>query len=136
MNRQRLNLLANNLRNLATTSKVPYFNLSVWFNADYHEVDEWEPITDTNGVLTKTIPDCGTVACAVGHACLMPEFNKMGLKFDEDYSPVYREHEQWEAVKAFFDIDEFQSNNLFRSHHYDEDVITPLMVAEKINDLT
>ncbi len=31
--------------------------------------------------------ECGTTACALGHACRMPEFNDLGLRLATDLSP-------------------------------------------------
>ncbi len=34
--------------------------------------------------------DCGTVACALGWACMVPEFRRGGLRFNRSGSPTFK----------------------------------------------
>lgn len=52
---------------------------------------------------------CGTVACALGHACDIPSFKRYGLKLDKRYgNPAYRKgkvtYRGVEAGAVFFGI--------------------------------
>lgn len=90
--------------------------------------------------------NCGTVACAVGWACLDPWFNSQGLKLDLPPNCVgseptyYCPNEDWEyfgfsAVAAFFDIHAFIAEELFLPIHYPEtDRVKPSQVIEKIKE--
>lgn len=68
---------------------------------------------------------CGTTACAVGWACLAPEFNKQGLTF-RGPGPVYSKpdaepdefYTHWRAVEEFFGLTEVQAWHLFTEHAY------------------
>lgn len=63
---------------------------------------------------------CGTVACAVGHACQIPEFQKMGLEIEPSFHfpPLYNERTGWSAVRAFFEIDNYEADFLFSIFDY------------------
>ena len=52
--------------------------------------------------------DCGTTCCAVGWACSHPPFIDEGLhwSYEYDHTPTYLEHSTWDAVEAFFGINE------------------------------
>lgn len=58
---------------------------------------------------------CGTVACAAGWACLIPEFVADGLhRFDEsNFMPMYKECLGNKALALFFDIDGEKVYDLF-----------------------
>lgn len=68
--------------------------------------------------------DCGFSACAVGHAMIDPRFNELGLgllrnePFYRDGTGVGHGHTGWEAVQAFFGVDEETASNLFSNHNY------------------
>ncbi len=57
--------------------------------------------------------ECGTIACAVGHACDIPEFQALGLHYDEE--PIYNGRNNWDAVADFFSLTREESEILF---HY------------------
>lgn len=69
---------------------------------------------------------CGTSACAVGHAMLLPWFNAEGLEakridkrgYRNQLSPVYQGQSGFEAVERFFGIDEATSRHLFDPTYY------------------
>lgn len=97
--------------------------------------------------------ECGTTACAMGHACDVPEFKALGLKlmwnqtagvsFDTAHV-VFPDSNggaariDMSAAKALFDINDTQAEYLFASeteageHRGDE---TPQIVAERIRGL-
>jgi len=82
---------------------------------------------------------CGTVACAVGHACMHPPFNEMGLKLDVDPAcpkfsiPTFGEYRRsWDAVIAFFDISLDIAYKLFLHSRYTLSERTPANVAARI----
>jgi hypothetical protein len=131
MNTDRLLKLADRLANYVPEhagKDIPTFDLLSWagpLNAAPGE----------NG-------DCGTVACAVGHACLIPEFNRAGLRLVKRI-PVYtvpasedcEEHDEdgWVAAVEFFNLKIGQANFLFDGRYYDARYATgPAAVARRI----
>lgn len=56
--------------------------------------------------------ECGTVACAVGHACMDPELMEQGLDI-VDNEPTFEGLTEWNAVEKFFGLSEAQSLRLF-----------------------
>ena len=145
MNYEHLKLMEKMLRNLPKVAKVPYFNLGVWINngdsATVFGEDSDDIIYDTKGNELEHTIDCGTVACAVGHACLLPEFNELGLKFGKDWDPIYEVEgkvtsNSWAAVSDFFDIKHRAAEWIFDEYSYnDECEVTPLMVADRIAEM-
>lgn len=95
--------------------------------------------------------DCGTAACAVGHACLNPVFQAQGLTIAEtgfgDFVPHVKDggghiRRSWDAVNTFFGINDETSTHLFCGHAYqsatadaDDVEVTPDMVADRIVEL-
>lgn len=90
---------------------------------------------------------CGTVACAVGHAAMMPEFNAEGLRMISeagnhrygDAYPCYTEgikthYSPWDAAMKFFGLSWQDANHLFSSTHYDLPP-TPAEVSARIRGL-
>lgn len=67
---------------------------------------------------------CGTVACAVGHACSHLPFQKAGLTlsywFPKGYTPYPRFEGKTgiEAIKDFFNLTEKEVHYLFLPHSY------------------
>ena len=80
---------------------------------------------------------CGTAACALGSACLYPPFRKMGLRYDADQIPYFRNHREFAAGAVFFGISEDEAKWLFMSARYgiQPDAIFPRMVARRIKHL-
>lgn len=82
---------------------------------------------------------CGTAACAVGHACTMPEFQAKGLRI-EPYEGLRTGHGVpwfgrvggWSAVRAFFDLDFSECYDLFHQGHYRGQPQGPDDVADRI----
>lgn len=129
MNRERLLRLADHLDTLPAES----FDMGHW------------------GVLNPR--GCGTVCCALGHACFIPEFAAEGLRLDfgTDQEPddagelamvvLYRGGlwyaTGYRAAAALFDIPARLAHDLFDPARYDavpED-IHPRDVAGRIRDL-
>lgn len=98
---------------------------------------------------------CGTVACAVGHACADPQFNAEGLVLqlgdtiytsDGSYTPLYpalvgpeadayfEPQQGFDAVTAFFGLTLSQATKLFLAGSYDTPP-HPMDVIARINDL-
>ena len=65
---------------------------------------------------------CGTSACALGHAGMMPCFNEVGLKTDrEEGWVIYKSPDgttwlDFDAAQALFDISDEESGELFGAH--------------------
>lgn len=77
---------------------------------------------------------CGTVACAAGHACMMPEFRRAGFRLTEDGWPIYRGEEHFHACSKFFGITVDESLELFSPNYY-KNSPTPKQVAKRIRTL-
>jgi hypothetical protein len=94
---------------------------------------------------------CGTVACACGHGCDIPEFRDAGLKLERslfsrddqatEYFLVYTdpvlkaEYECFEAVQEFFGITAHDADYLFEPSSYDHgSKTTAVEVAARIRD--
>lgn len=132
MHLQRLTALA------AMLASVPVekFNIGAWR-------DSWA--ADSDGVLelddaNLLNPACGTVGCAIGWACAMPEFIAQGLRWDLT-QPIYEKpgapdsFASWRAVMKFFDIPFEYAENLFGASEYDTWNPTPADVAARITAL-
>jgi len=111
MNIQRLQMLIDLLDRIPAEA----FDLSLW----------------TNG--------CGTVACAIGHACLDPEFNKLGLMLRTGGMPglwvngVGFVAHNYNAIAQFFGISEYTAYWLFAPDQYfPRDWHDPKVVVERI----
>jgi hypothetical protein len=92
MNRERLQQMVTMLRGLPPEGEVG-FCLEVW--------------------------NCGTSACAVGHACVRPEFIEQGLIWDGDRrDPVFEGRAGWAAVERFFDLEALKAEHLFADWRY------------------
>lgn len=69
---------------------------------------------EVTGRIKKTdlMHGCGTTACALGWATVVPQFR--GLKMDADYFYLNnRQMEPFEAARKFFDIDSEDEDQLF-----------------------
>ena len=116
----RLNRLADYL----DTLPVEQFNLIEWVTDA-----QMDPMTE------EIVPGCGTVACAVGHACMIEDFKKQGLGQYGEYpfSPTYGALTGWDAVQAFFGVGYFDAWQLFDYSCYGyEDRTPPSEVALRI----
>lgn len=84
---------------------------------------------------------CGTVACAVGHACFHPPFQKAGLAlsyYDVGYTPypMFQGSTGVGAVMKFFNLTEEEVDRLFFPHTYPDQVKTTKgEVMQRIREL-
>ena len=63
--------------------------------------------------------DCGTVACAVGWATTIPEFQAAGLSWDERYgTPRYRRSMDFRSSELFFGLGHSDAVALFTNTWY------------------
>ena len=94
--------------------------------------------------------DCGTTACACGHAALDPWFQSQGFYLKDDLGKkiltvadlgkvtqypdiTYDGFTDWDAVEVFFDLLEDHCEHLFAGWRY-EGVATPADVASRIRE--
>jgi hypothetical protein len=80
--------------------------------------------------------NCGTSACAVGHACLSPVFTEQGLAYDRiTGDPLFEGRVAWPAVERFFDLSPDRAERLFADWRYENGVdTTPEQVATRIEE--
>jgi hypothetical protein len=87
----------------------------------------------------KPLPGCGTAACALGHACTIPEFYVLGLRLKlkctcqyctNAFIPVFKGMKSFEAAERFFGITQQEARDLFTSNSMRGD--TPKQVAARI----
>lgn len=92
----------------------------------------------------ETIPDrnfridkwwCKSVGCALGHACTMPEFNRLGLTvklslFTDTIIPFdsNTECDGYHAAQSFFGLTSSESQFLFSSLYYNVDVSKKVVI--------
>lgn len=112
MNRERLEHLITVIR------RVPdeQFDLSLWMSSDYN-IQEQKALD----------PECKTVGCALGWACLDPEFKAQGLHLNKFNEPTFGRDTSFSAGEVFFDIGYIASSFLFSptqypGHEYSRDI--------------
>lgn len=148
MNVEALNQMVRVLENVASNQILrATFDLESWSNEMWSE--------STIKILTAPIPvaeqmfECGTTACACGHAGLDPWFNQRGFKWDVLKSFGRTAHLScfdkngnqligWHAVQEFFELGERQAEHLFSQEAYNEEGIyqvTPEDVIARIRIL-
>lgn len=157
MNKERLI----KLKEFLSTVDVNRFNMKTWFETT--DVDE---SCDMTSVFFFDVEDdeeqlphfpvkevsCGTAACAMGWACMIPEFQKEGLQLvcpESEYprnkfqgTPIYNDgknvHSEFGACVEFFDITWKQAYYLFDPSEYDpkiQDTVRPRHVISRIDDV-
>ena len=96
---------------------------------------EEKPIIGKAGVVEFNIRKwyCGTAACAAGIACMLPEFQKEGLRLSadgcfNDEFPIFREFMYVEAMQHVLDITFKQTRYLFDPMAYSGKVL-PIDIA-------
>ena len=119
MNRERLLKLAVLLESDAKNPNGARFDLETWASNAQGEADFPSPRQ------FKKL-DCNTQACAVGLACLSGIFKKDGLRWtsapdENNIVPRFKGKDRFEAVEAFFDINERESRFLFVAAYYTRD---------------
>ena len=81
---------------------------------------------------------CGSAACAVGHACMMPEFEAEGLTLTRYLlglaAPAFGQYSGWPAVRAFFCLTWDQAQELFAGHCYPAGLDGANHVADRIEE--
>lgn len=78
-------------------------------NGEFFDMNDWA---------TK----CGTASCAMGWACVDPEFMEQGLHMGKDrwgFVPVFSGEQQFDAATKFFDIAFDEADRLFHPSNYD-----------------
>lgn len=130
MHVKRLQQLSRLLRDLERRGKADYFSLCVWHDKASIGAEGAQPVR------AGVKPDCGTVACAIGHAALSPVFIKQGLKLNDTKEwPCFGKHTASDAVSAFFEIDVRVVLKLFFSSQYPaKNNTTPEEVANRIDE--
>jgi hypothetical protein len=83
--------------------------------------------------------ECGSVACAVGWACTIPEFQAEGLHMHNS-TPIYaaedgNAYQSWHAARIFFGLDYDESQQLFSGSYYPGGNAPPADVIKRIEDL-
>ncbi len=135
MNRHRLTRLIFLMENLTTElPQLTRFDMGKWFDKK-----------SKGGVsLCPIITECGTAACALGAACLWPEFQEQGLKlhsFNNGIAnspgavPTFNNEYAGNAGELFFDLSAGDTDSIFYSGEYSHRPITPRDVAQKIKNL-
>lgn len=96
--------------------KTKEFDLSNWISLE----------VDTNR-------SCGFTACAIGHAMVDARFDKLGFGSVNhrdtlrNFKPYFNGFDNWDAVEAFFEIDNRTAEYLFLDYNY------PLHLREEHN---
>jgi hypothetical protein len=79
------------------------------------------------------VSDCGTAACAIGHAAQDPWFNERGLRLTHITSePQFNGTNGWGAVQQFLRLTDRAAQILFYESSYTEP--TPQAVIQRITD--
>lgn len=106
---ERLLFLADALEADAANENGMRFDLGCWLMAQEHFTDEELPPRS-----------CGTIGCAMGLACLLPEFQALGLKVRPSGAPWYRDKSEFDAAASFFDIPRGDATFLFSGDRYED----------------
>lgn len=136
MNIERLKRLEALLRRVhVKPAKHRQFDMNHWFETQVDEVNHTVKI-DARGNCKIVVekPECGTSACALGHAALDPVFQKAGLKMDYNDAgsgtPNFRGHGGMDAGMLFFELDLTQAMYLFNGSD-----LTAQQVANRVKDV-
>lgn len=79
------------------------------------------------------MPECGTLACALGYACAVPEFREAGLRYDNEDRITYRGRYYSDAGCKFFGLSVQQGIDLFHAPNSKD--ITPQQKAAQIRSM-
>ena len=107
------------------------------------DLQDWghEGETYRGGFLWLKKIECGSAACAVGLACLSGVFRNEGLEAeryaDGGIVPVFGPLQEWDAVRAFFGLNQEQSYYLFLGTSYpvSTGVVAARAVATRIRSM-
>lgn len=77
---------------------------------------------------------CGTTACALGWACTMPAFRRLGLRLGDFYPSLRSDPilNPYEVAAELFGLDPYEAEELFAPQTDREILATPKYVARKI----
>lgn len=76
--------------------------------------------------LWEWVRSCGTVACAIGNSCELPEVRATGLTMNLDAGePRCGPHSNWGAVRHALGIGEYVAYELFAAGQYPSRGLTP-----------
>ncbi len=110
---RRLTKLADYMERLPK-KKSKHFRMSAWFA--HRGVDSEHGLRRNHRISTKELNYCGTSACALGWACMIPAFKRAGLSLLHDGiigEVRFRKDCDFDAAANFFELNEEQSMKLF-----------------------
>ena len=113
MHTGRLLVLVETLRNIPSKK----FNFASWVGGWNWRLSQLENIKELLN------PECGTTACALGHACVIPAFMELGLGLDRQGEPIFDGRYGTDAAALFFDISKTEAFFLF---HWNRTLATNL----------
>jgi len=90
------------------------------------------------GEVENGLPKCGTVACALGWACSIPEFRALGLHFEYlawEWVPYFDNDVCYMAAAKFFDIAINDAHIIFSPVHYSSRYVPKYEVIERLQRL-
>jgi hypothetical protein len=123
--RERLRLLHDQL----LTDTNHFLDMNQWMNATDEEI--------LNSY-------CGTVCCAFGFACTIPELQKEGLYLREQYctregvkslSPRYFHYADFTAARVFFQLSQSKVSYIFKQETYAQEHPTKADVCKRIMEV-
>lgn len=114
MNKQRLLTLATYLE---TKVVKKHFDMRNFF-CD-HKLDRITPQRDAATRKKLMKHECGTTACALGYATMIPSFVKAGLIVDYNDAIAFEGAFWFGAASKFFDIDKSEVGHLFSEYNRD-----------------
>lgn len=111
------------------------FDLSCWFDTEPEYLDHAPSHVAEQALAGNNY--CGTAACAVGLACVLPELREEGLRFHNNSpTPKFERWLAWDAVQMFFDLSAREADLLFGTTSYHPKHRTnPIAVADRIDEL-
>ena len=130
MNVERLKTLSKFLR----TIPRKLFKMDNWVTTE-------KPENVVNHIHKPTETECGFAACAMGWACQIKSFRRIGLKltpgniFNEVLYPAFDSVTGFRAAERFFGLTCEESHALFHLWDYPTNNITSIQVANKIDKL-
>jgi len=105
-----------NIERLKTLRDVLAATPDKMVNLDGWRYDEGEIFCATGD---PSKPACGTIACVLGWACMVPEFQAAGLKLiihDGEFIPTYQKYYlRFRAGEEFFELETDTARKLFRA---------------------
>ena len=143
MNKERLLKLANLLEQDAKNPNGIKFDLNWWARPS---IDSASQIPYWHDVKREPAPSCDTTGCAMGLAAVSGIFKDEGLSYrisGRNIEVEYRDargfqYSGFEAAQVFFDINHYQSYQLFNPDHYSSNTKgteAELEVVRRINQL-